>query len=181
MRAPLMKITIGDYFYRLPGLIESINITIDDNVPWEIENNQFLKQLPHVINVQCNFKPIQDFLPRRERISRLSNVIPISDSSLNISNVPYITDSKGYYVSIDDTQGEIINNPKVIAEEPVERGLLTNQQSLNANILQNLSNRTMAPTPLNSISDQERTGRRLLNSINPNRNMFLSQFERSIQ
>jgi hypothetical protein len=59
--------------------------------------------------------------------------------------------------------------------------VLTNQQSLNANMLQNLSNRATAPTPLNSISNQERTGRRLLNSINPNRNTFLSQFERSIQ
>lgn len=62
MRAPLMKLTIGDYFYRLPGLIESISVTIDENSTWEVD----VKELPRVINVQCTFKPIHDFLPRRE-------------------------------------------------------------------------------------------------------------------
>ncbi len=80
MRAPLMRITIGDYFHRVAGLIESINITIDDNVPWEINyfNDSQLRQLPQVVNVQCSFKPIQEFLPRREKMSD--------------NNVPYITE-----------------------------------------------------------------------------------------
>jgi hypothetical protein len=80
MRAPIIRLTIGDYLYRVAGMLENVNITVDDNAPWEIASNDDLKQLPHVINVQCTFKPIQDFLPRRENKSNL--------------NVPFITDSK---------------------------------------------------------------------------------------
>ena len=98
MRAPLMRLTIGDYFYRVAGLLESVNISIDDNVPWEInstepwygDNPVDLKQLPHVINVQCTFKPIQDFLPRREKFS---NKIGVDDM-----NVPYITEQTSKFV-----------------------------------------------------------------------------------
>jgi hypothetical protein len=90
MRAPIIRLTIGDYLYRVAGMLENVNITVDDNAPWEIVSNDDLKQLPHVINVQCSFKPIQDFLPRRENKSNL--------------NVPFITDSKDNkeFVSLKD-------------------------------------------------------------------------------
>jgi hypothetical protein len=82
-------------------MLENVNITVDDNAPWEIASNDDLKQLPHVINVQCSFKPIQDFLPRRENKSNL--------------NVPFITDSKDKkefvslknYVSRTSTDAEL--------------------------------------------------------------------------
>jgi hypothetical protein len=162
MRAPLMRLTIGDYFYRLPGLIETISITIDDNSPWEIESNELFKQLPHVINVQCTFKPIHDFLPRRESISRLSNMIPISDSNMNVSNVPFITDSNGYYVSIDDTKGDVVDNPKVtsaVDQEAYQRATGTRSIqtrpiiSSRAVIPQNIQQRGLSiPTNINQQS-----------------------------
>ena len=101
MRAPIIRLTIGDYLYRVAGMLENVNITVDDNAPWEIASNDDLKQLPHVINVQCSFKPIQDFLPRRENKSNL--------------NVPFITDSKDKkefvslknYVSRTSTDAEL--------------------------------------------------------------------------
>jgi len=103
MRAPLMKITIGDYFYRLPGLLESVNITIDDNVPWEVYSNTNLKQLPHVISVQCQFKPIQDFLPRRESYNK---------DNPN-TNSPFLVDDNSDYIKInvkgDISYGDAIN------------------------------------------------------------------------
>lgn len=37
MRGNLHKLTIGEYFYRTPGIIKSMNITVDDNYPWEIK------------------------------------------------------------------------------------------------------------------------------------------------
>jgi hypothetical protein len=101
MRAPIIRLTIGDYLYRVAGMLENVNITVDDNAPWEIASNDDLKQLPHVVNVQCSFKPIQDFLPRRENKSNL--------------NVPFITDSKDKkefvslknYVSRTSTDAEL--------------------------------------------------------------------------
>jgi len=88
MRAPIVRLTIGDYLYRVAGMIENVSITVDDNAPWEInyEQSDDIKQLPQVINVQCSFKPIQDFVPRR-----------INDAH---DNVPFMTDSLEDYLSI---------------------------------------------------------------------------------
>ena len=71
MRAPIIKLTIGDYLYRTPGVLESINITIEDDSSWEIASLQGEKEsravgeLPHYLNVTVSFKPIMDILPRR--------------------------------------------------------------------------------------------------------------------
>jgi hypothetical protein len=69
MRAPVVRITIGDYLYRVPGFIENVNITIDNNTPWEInlEKSQIgdVAELPQVVDVSISFKPIMDILPRR--------------------------------------------------------------------------------------------------------------------
>jgi hypothetical protein len=62
MRAPLVKITVGDYLYRMPGFIESINVTVDNGATWEIEEGQ---QLPQYLDVAVSFKPIFKDLPRR--------------------------------------------------------------------------------------------------------------------
>lgn len=40
MRGNLHKLTIGEYFYRTPGIITSMNITVDDNYPWEIKYSE---------------------------------------------------------------------------------------------------------------------------------------------
>jgi len=92
MRAPMIRLTIGDYIYRVAGMLENVNITIDDNAPWEInfEEDPNIKQLPQVINVQCSFKPIQDFLPRRE--------------TLLAPNSPFITDQSKDYLEIENTR-----------------------------------------------------------------------------
>ena len=71
MRAPIIKLTIGDYLYRTPGVLESINITIEDNASWEIaslkgeKESRAVGELPHYLNVSVSFKPIMDILPRR--------------------------------------------------------------------------------------------------------------------
>ena len=67
-----MKLTIGDYMVRQPGIIKSLIYTIDNKSPWEIAiddpevaggNN--LYELPQVMTVQMTFAPIHDFLPRK--------------------------------------------------------------------------------------------------------------------
>jgi hypothetical protein len=40
MRGNLHQLTIGEYFYRTPGIITSMNVTVDDNYPWEIKYNE---------------------------------------------------------------------------------------------------------------------------------------------
>jgi hypothetical protein len=82
MRGSLHKLTIGEYFYRTTGVITSMNITVDDNYPWEIkmrqpelrkENNgdvnasgdQLQMEVPQILKIQMNFKPIMDKLPQK--------------------------------------------------------------------------------------------------------------------
>jgi len=75
MRGNVVRVTIGDYIYRMPGFLENVNVSIDNsNTPWEIllaengiENEEDVRQLPHMVTVQCSFKPIMDLLPRREK------------------------------------------------------------------------------------------------------------------
>lgn len=72
MRGNVVKLTIGDYVYRMPGFIENVNVTIDNNnTPWEIllgeKDEGDLRQLPHFVTVSCTFYPILDILPRREK------------------------------------------------------------------------------------------------------------------
>lgn len=74
MRGNVVNLTIGDYLYRVPGFLENINVTIDNsNTPWEILLNEFddsdVRQLPHIVTVQCSFKPIMNILPRKESYS----------------------------------------------------------------------------------------------------------------
>jgi len=72
MRAPIVRLTIGDYFYRVPGFLESVNITVDNNYPWEInlEKSQTgdIAQLPQVIDISISFKPVFDILPKRSSV-----------------------------------------------------------------------------------------------------------------
>jgi hypothetical protein len=72
MRAPYMKLTIGDYLYRQPGIIKSLTYTIDNKSPWEIAiddpeiaGGSNLYELPQVMTVQMTFAVIHDFLPRK--------------------------------------------------------------------------------------------------------------------
>lgn len=75
MRAPVVRITIGDYLYRVPGFLESVNVTIDNNYPWEVnlEKSQTgdIAQLPQVMDIAVSFKPIMDILPKRSAINKL--------------------------------------------------------------------------------------------------------------
>jgi hypothetical protein len=70
MRAPYMKLTLGDYMFRQPGVIKSMTYTIGNDSPWEIaidepESGSTLYELPHVMTIQMTFAPIHDFLPRK--------------------------------------------------------------------------------------------------------------------
>lgn len=73
MRAPLVRLTIGDYLYRVPGIIDSVNITVENNASWELnlEGTKYIglasdvAQLPKVLDVTVAFKPIMDTLQNR--------------------------------------------------------------------------------------------------------------------
>ena len=78
MRGNYVYITIGDYIYRQPGVISSLNISDHFTAPWEIALNEpdvdsdknnitdsKHYEIPKYLKVQVGFKPIHNFLPRR--------------------------------------------------------------------------------------------------------------------
>tara|TARA_Y100000592_G_C5467157_1_gene317370 strand:- start:191 stop:2146 length:1956 start_codon:yes stop_codon:yes gene_type:complete len=88
IQTPFMRVTIGAYIDRLPGVISNVQISWDKNYPWEIvlnDNNENatdsgLFELPHVLNVSVNYKPIHNFLPKKGINSPF--IIPDQDSNL---------------------------------------------------------------------------------------------------
>lgn len=72
MRGPFMLLTMGNWFYRTPGIIRTLSLNIDDKYPWEIamnepenEEDDSMNELPHVIDVFMTFTPIHNFIPRK--------------------------------------------------------------------------------------------------------------------
>ena len=77
MRGNIVKLTIGDLFYRCPGVLTSLNLTIDDDYPWEIAfdsvqgqedatggSDKGMYETPQIMDVAATFIPILDVLPQ---------------------------------------------------------------------------------------------------------------------
>lgn len=60
MQGVFTRITIGDYMKNIPGVIEDINLSWNDQYPWEIKESIIV---PHILDVSVQFSPIHDFNP----------------------------------------------------------------------------------------------------------------------
>lgn len=72
MQGPLVELSVGGYFNKMPGYIESLSIEMAEDVPWEIaidvdgNIDKTVTELPHVIKVSgFSFVPIPRYLPQR--------------------------------------------------------------------------------------------------------------------
>jgi hypothetical protein len=67
LKAPWMRITIGDLFRQQPAILTSVSYTLQDSdTTWEIniEQDPTMKQVPHKISVSCQFTIVSDYLPQ---------------------------------------------------------------------------------------------------------------------
>ncbi len=71
MKGNITKLTIGSYFYRIPGFISSLTYTVPEESSWEIafdspeqgaEKDQM--EVPRHFDVNLNFTPIHNFAPQ---------------------------------------------------------------------------------------------------------------------
>lgn len=163
MRAPVVRITIGDYLYRVPGFLESINITIDNNYPWEVnlEKSQLgdIAQLPQVLDIAVSFKPIMDILPRRAPSVQTELTNTINQTGL----VPKL----------------IVNNPDDNLINPFEFKKLS---SLNTQF-QNAANRSDDDINANFAADNSPAYAAKPLTFTPQKkiNPFESQFEKDVR
>ena len=72
MRTPFVRLTIGSWMDRIPGVINSVNVKRQKDYPWEIsisspEGNidKHMNVLPHVLDVSVQFTPVHNFLPKK--------------------------------------------------------------------------------------------------------------------
>tara|TARA_R110001592_G_scaffold9089_4_gene48781 strand:+ start:1369 stop:3474 length:2106 start_codon:yes stop_codon:yes gene_type:complete len=91
MRTPLMRLTVGAYHHRLPGVISNMNITWQKDYPWEIAMNNpeggstlGMYILPHVLDVSVTYKPIHTYLPQKS----MSNPFIVPHQDMEIANSP---------------------------------------------------------------------------------------------
>jgi len=88
MRAPIVRVTLGDYLYRVPGFLQSVNVTVDNSTSWEInlEESDDVQELPHVLEVGISFKPIHDILPQRSAYKEIIRKGTTTDDSIQPIN-----------------------------------------------------------------------------------------------
>ena len=89
MRGNITTLTIGDLFYQEPGILTSLNLTVNDDYPWEIAmdepelgNSSDMKEVPQIIDVAVEFKPILSTIPTKGTKSQ----ILFSNSSTQANN-----------------------------------------------------------------------------------------------
>jgi hypothetical protein len=73
----------------MPGFLESVNVTIDNNATWEIEEG---KQLPQYLDVNIAFKPIFKNLPERSKVD--SQMAIITNPNLSSLNTDQLIDTR---------------------------------------------------------------------------------------
>lgn len=154
MRGNVVRLTIGDYIYRVPGFLENINVTIDNsNTPWEILLNQYgpeddVRQLPHMVTVQCSFKPIMDLLPRK--VSKENPFVPL------IANKDHFIDPTATTPRLRGAlQGEPIA-PAVGVQTNTQVATQAQVRNTGTLALQN----SISPTPTPTTGGTPTTGRR---------------------
>jgi hypothetical protein len=71
MRGTIIKVTVGDYIYELPGVLNNLTYTWQQDYPWEIamlepesrSGDYNMQELPMVMDCQMEFTPIHTFTP----------------------------------------------------------------------------------------------------------------------
>lgn len=155
MRAPLMRLTVGDYLYRMPGFIESVNLTVGNDMTWEVNlyNEADLAQVPQVVDVSVSFKPIMTELPRRARIdfSEISSETTLGTDSGDVtsftsraqSEVPRILVNNDTFIDRTLLSNETLSGTRKATQQEVQQARIrseqNNQSQLNAFVQQGLA------------------------------------------
>jgi len=111
IRGNLSQITLGDWLREQPGFISSVDLSIPDDSPWEINVNPdgtvdpTVKQVPHMVNVKIKFTPIHRFRPE---INKLSNQQIITTNNEGVQDPLSFTDptyGPQRFIALNDGNG----------------------------------------------------------------------------
>jgi len=74
IRTPFIKLTVGDWCSRVPGILNSVGLSWNVNYPWQIKNTDGILMLPHVLDVSVQFTPTHNFMPEKSTNSQFFNL-----------------------------------------------------------------------------------------------------------
>ncbi len=134
MKGNITRLTVGSYFYRIPGFISSLSYTVPENASWEIAfdqpeggNEQDQLEVPRHFEVSVNFTPIHDFAPQLMDGTR-DYALFTPDQANSGQRNPYI---KGDVIQPNATKAnEVVDAIKTSRIDPVVVGNESN--SLNS-------------------------------------------------
>jgi hypothetical protein len=99
MKGNLVRLTIGDYLYAVPGFISNLDYTIPEDGSWEIgltepENgvDSGVLETPTYLEVSVAFTPIHDFVPQLSADKANALITPAKNGTEN----SYLDGSKIY-------------------------------------------------------------------------------------
>jgi len=109
MRGNITKLTIGDLFYRTPGILTSLNLTVNDNTPWEIafkegtsgNTDSEMLETPQIITVAVTFIPILSVLPRTGLTVNNLNQTPILLASEAQKSTTFLNNNTQRFNNVD--------------------------------------------------------------------------------
>lgn len=113
MKGNLIRLTIGDYLYIVPGFLNSLTYTIPEDAPWEIALNSpengddtGVMETPKLFEVSVNFTAIHDFVPR---LGATRDTAFITNPTGKGDKNQYLDDSKVYFFN---NQTNLVSNPQ---------------------------------------------------------------------
>ena len=78
IRTPYIRLTVGSWMNRIPGVLSGVSLSWKTDYPWEInidgpemkdtvatKGKQHMLVLPHMLDVKMSFLPIHNFLPKK--------------------------------------------------------------------------------------------------------------------
>ena len=88
IRGNLSRITLGNWLWEQPGFISSVDLSIPEESPWEVNlpldgsTDEFVKQVPHMVQVKIKFTPIHRFRPEITKLGSIPNPETFSENNL---------------------------------------------------------------------------------------------------
>ena len=110
MRGTIARVTVGDYLYKVPGIIDTVNFNWETNYPWEINmqgperNEDPIPVVPHLLDCSLSFRPIHDFIPQAGYLRSPGNALIRNNST------------KPYYHILQENEREPVKLAQVGAQ-----------------------------------------------------------------
>ena len=133
IRGNLSRITLGNWLWEQPGFISSVDLSIPDESPWEInlpldreEPDEFVKQVPHMVQVKIKFTPIHRFRPEITKLGNIPNPTDFTEDNIIYQDPAY---GPQRYIALQDQNTNGYDTKPQQTPPPTPGTSLTDQQN----------------------------------------------------